>query len=347
MDYDKMGPFLKDLRLSKNISQYALAEQMHVDHSKINRLENNKRRPNFDDLVYYSRIFNISLDELVACERKNKQNEKKLQTIFFEYLHKENSKFKKAQFIVTLLTIFSIICFIGITILYFFQNYDTMKIYTFSGSSSSYEIADGLLVLSKEKIYFQIGSITPEVENIKIFTEINNKRQLVYDGEYKNILKDTYGYESFISYKNFIHGKQYFFVIINDEEIPLQFNEEISNNNLMYKKEKKIGSKLEIEQSLIPKKINDTFQCDENNNCILIENNEVLMYNLGFFFVNTNEENYSYELSSEILSYSNFQKEINFEMVNNKVNCIKGNCENAKKIYENFYKNYVEKYIKE
>ena len=40
MDYNKIGPFLKDLRLSKNMSQYDLAERMHVDHSKINRLEN-------------------------------------------------------------------------------------------------------------------------------------------------------------------------------------------------------------------------------------------------------------------------------------------------------------------
>ena len=71
MDYNKIGPFLKDLRLSKNMSQYDLAERMHVDHSKINRLENNKRRPTFDDLIYYSQIFNISLDELTACERKN------------------------------------------------------------------------------------------------------------------------------------------------------------------------------------------------------------------------------------------------------------------------------------
>lgn len=156
------------------MSQYDLAERMHVDHSKINRLENNKRRLTFEDLIYYSQIFNISLDELTACERKNKQ-------------------------------------------------YDTIKIYTFSGSSPSYELTNGLLVLSKEKIYFQIGSIDSEVENIKIFIKTNKERRLVYDGEYLALIQDNYGYESFISYNDFISGNQKVFVRIGNEEIPLNF----------------------------------------------------------------------------------------------------------------------------
>ncbi len=187
MDYNKIGPFLRSLRLSKNMSQYDLAERMHVDHSKINRLENNKRRPTFDDLIYYSQIFNISLDELTACERKNKQNEKKIQTSFFIYLHNQNSKLKKAKFLIIVLAVFAIIGFVCLITLYFFQNYDTMKIYTFSGASPSYEITNGLLVLSKEKIYFQIGNMNPEVENIKIFTETNKEKRLVYDGEYRTL----------------------------------------------------------------------------------------------------------------------------------------------------------------
>lgn len=346
MDYDKIGPFLRDLRLSKNMSQYDLAERMHVDHSKINRLENNKRRPTFEDLIYYSQIFDISLDELTACERKNKQNEKKLQAIFFKYLQNQNSKFKKIRFITILSAILVFISFIGLIALYFFQNYDTMKIYTFYGSSPSYEITSGLLVLSKDKIYFQIGNINPEVENIKIYSETNNERRLVYDGEYRVLLQDSYGYESFISYKDFIHGNQKFFVVINDEEIPLNFIEEVSNDNFVYVEENKIGEEQEIKQISTPQKIKETFQCDENDGCTLIEENALLTYNQGFFFVNTEEEIYTYNLNLNIFSYSNYQKAINFEIVNNNVNCIKGNCENAEKIYEEFYKNYVEKYLK-
>lgn len=346
MDYNKIGPFLKDLRLSKNMSQYDLAERMHVDHSKINRLENNKRRPTFEDLIYYSQIFNISLDELTACERKNKQNEKKLQNSLFKYLQNQNSKFEKARNIAILLAIFVVISFMRLIMLYFFQNYDTMKIYTFSGSSPSYEITNGLLVLSKEKIYFQIGNITPEVENIKIISEINNKRHLVYDGKYQMILQDSYGYESFISYKDFICSNQKFYIVINDEEIPLNFIEEISNNNFIYIEKNEIGKDQEKEQLLIPPKIKENFQCDENDNCVLKTDDFLLTYNSGLFFVNNNEENYTYNLNLNVFSYFNLKTLTNFEVADNRVNCIKGNCENAEKIYNEFYKNYVEKYLK-
>lgn len=346
MNYEKIGSFLRELRVSKNMSQYDLAMLMHVDHSKINRLENNKRRPNFDDLMYYSQIFDISLDELIACERKNKQNSKKLQVIFFKYLQNQNSKLKKVQFIVILLIILIVFGLIGLIITYFFQNYDTMRIYTFYGSSPSYEITDGLLVLSKEKIYFQIGNINPEVENIRIFSEINNKRHLVYNGKYQTILQDSYGYESFISYQNFINGNQKFFVEIDNQEIELNFIEEIANNNFIYMEENNIGEEQEIVEFLIPKKITENFQCDENKNCTLIEGSNTLIYNSGFFYVNNDLENYTYDVNSGALSYYNLKKEINFEIINNNINCLKGNCKSANKVYDNFYKNYVEKYLK-
>ena len=346
MDYNKIGPFLKDLRLSKNMSQYDLAERMHVDHSKINRLENNKRRPTFDDLIYYSQIFNISLDELTACERKNKQNEKKLQNSLFKYLQNQNSKLKKVRFIAILLAIFIVISFIGLIILYFFQNYDTMKIYTFSGSSPSYEITNGLLVLSKEKIYFQIGNITPEVENIKIFIETSKERRLVYDGKYRALIQDSYGYESFISYNHFISYNQKVFVRIDNEEILLNFIEEVSNNNFVYVEEKEIGKEQEIKKNAIPPKIKENFQCDENDNCVLKTDDFLLTYNSGLFFFFFFEENYTYNLNLNVFSYVNLKTLTNFEVAENRVNCIKGNCENAEKIYNVFYKNYVEKYLK-
>ncbi len=346
MDYDKIGQFLKSLRLSKNMSQYELAEEMHVDHSKINRLENNKRRPTFDDLVYYSQIFEISLDELIACERKNNQNEEKLQNTFLNYLKSQNSKYKKIKIATILLTIFSIISFMGLITLYFFQNYDTMRAYTFSGSSESYELTNGLLILSKKKIYFQIGRISPEVQNVTIFSEINNERKLIYNGDYHVLLQDSYGYEAFLSYQDFIEGKQKFIVVIGSEEILLNFNQEVSNNNFVYVKEKKIGEKQETKRFLTPTKIKENFQCDEYDSCTLIKEKDTLVYSMGFFYVNNDVENYTYDLRSENLSYSNFQKNISFEITNNNVNCMSGNCEEAKKIYEKFYKSYVEKYLK-
>ncbi len=160
------------------------------------------------------------------------------------------------------------------------------------------------------------------------------------------ILQDSYGYESFISYKDFICSNQKFYIVINDEEIPLNFIEEISNNNFIYIEKNEIGKDQEKEQLLIPPKIKENFQCDENDNCVLKTDDFLLTYNSGLFFVNNNEENYTYNLNLNVFSYFNLKTLTNFEVADNRVNCIKGNCENAEKIYNEFYKNYVEKYLK-
>ena len=345
MDYNKIGLFLKVLRLSKNMSQYNLAEKMHIDHSKINRIENNKRRPSFEDLIFYSEIFDISLDELIACERKTKQNKKEIQNKYFKYLHNQSSKLKKLRLITIIVLIFIIVNFIGLVFLYFFQNYDTMKVYSFYGTSSNYEINNGLFVLSKEKIYFQTGNIHPKVERIQIFSEINGERQLIYEGDSQVLLRDSYGYNAFASYHDFIKGNQKFFVAIEDEEIPLNFIEETANDNFVYTPKPEIGIPGEIIESSIPEKIKENFECDENS-CILNEKDKTLFYNLGIFTVMDENSVSTYDVKTNSFIYENKEENILFVLSNNKVTCEMGNCDIYVEIYEIFEKNYIEKYLK-
>ena len=42
---------------------------MNTDRTKINRLEKCKRLPNVDDLLLYSKVFDISLDDVMNCKR--------------------------------------------------------------------------------------------------------------------------------------------------------------------------------------------------------------------------------------------------------------------------------------
>ncbi len=160
------------------------------------------------------------------------------------------------------------------------------------------------------------------------------------------LIQDNYGYESFISYDDFIHGNQKVFVEISSEEISLNFIEEVSNNNFVYIEKKEIGKEQEIKQFTTPVKIKETFQCDENGNCVLKTDNFLLTYNSGLFFANNEEENYTYNLNMNVFSYFNVKTLMNFEVVDNHFNCIEGNCENAGIIYKEFYNNYVEKYLK-
>lgn len=58
--------------------------------------------------------------------------------------------------------------------------------------------------LSKEKIYLRVSDIIPEVDEISIYSEQDNKQTLIYSGNSDTILNDNYGYSSLISYKDFI-----------------------------------------------------------------------------------------------------------------------------------------------
>jgi len=142
-----------------------------------------------------------------------------IQNNFKDYILKSAANLKKRNLVIAFLLFVIVIIFLGITVLYFFQNYSSIRIYKFYGKSENYEINDGLLILSKEKIYFDVKGIVPEIDTIEIISEINNEKKSVYKGDCKNVLNDLYGYSSIISYKKFI----------NDDEIPSPSNEEYYN----------------------------------------------------------------------------------------------------------------------
>lgn len=347
MNYEKIGLFIRKLREEKNWSQETLADKLCCERTKINKIENGKRYVKMEDLILLSEIFELSIEELITGEKRNKKNQKQIEITFNEYLKSQNTKVKRMRLgmiisVILLVSVFSIF-----TILYFFQNYKTIRVYKFSGNSENYEIKDGLLILSKDKIYLKVDNINPEVDEISIYSELNNKQTLVYSGSADVLLKDNYGYSSLISYKEFIKSKQKIFIVINGERVNLNFREDFVNNGIFYKQENNIG-KSKSDEILIPQKIKDNFQCEENL-CHLDLDSESLLFNNGVLSVIKNEQYYSYELSNNLFEYQN-QKNSTKDFVilisNNDINCVSGNCKNSQEIYDNFYKLYILKYLK-
>lgn len=339
---DKIGIFLKELRLEKKWSQHKLAEQTNIDVTKINRYENGKRFPTLDDLIIFSTIFNVSLDELLNGQRQKKS---KNNSALINYLKLQNTKIKKFKLFSILLIILCIIFFIIIAFLYFFNNYKSIRVYSFFGNSENYKIENGILVLSREKMYFQIGSIKPNVEEIEIYTEKNDIRTLVYKGNTTETIKDYYGYNFFISYSDFIKSKQNIIIVINGEEIKLNFKEDFINDNIINSKIESIGSK---NQSIneIPIKIKKYFECNDNF-CTLNNKNELIIYNNGIFDVNLEKESYSYDISNSILNYTllELNETYSLKIDNDKVFCLENSCPDYEVLYDKFYKNYLKKYL--
>lgn len=349
MDNEKVGKFIKELRKSKNWSQEELASKIYCERTKINKIENGKRSIKIDEAIILSELFGISIEELIAGERKTSKNTNIIQSAFKEYLKQQNTKIKKFRLLITILIFIFIICFLVVSSLYFFQNYKSIRIYRFSGSSNNYEINDGLLIISKEKMYFKIDQINSNVNNIEIYSEINNSKELIYSGDANVTLSDNYGYESFISYDDFIKEKQNIYIIINDEEIKLNFNEDFINNKLFYIKKKKIKEKENNKEKLsIPNKIKQEFTCN-GKVCHLDLENESLTYNNGIFTIASIDYYLNYDIENSLIDYqneNNSKLNVTISLKDNNIICITGNCNNMEKIYKEVYNNYILKYIK-
>ncbi|MCM1307808.1 MAG: helix-turn-helix domain-containing protein [Butyrivibrio sp.] len=66
-----LGDTLKKLRTDKRLNQGQLAEMMGLATSAISSYESCSRRPSYEILVKYARIFHVSTDYLLGLERQD------------------------------------------------------------------------------------------------------------------------------------------------------------------------------------------------------------------------------------------------------------------------------------
>lgn len=64
-----LGETLKKLRIDRRLNQGQLAEMMGLATSAISSYESCSRRPSYEILVKYARIFHVSTDYLLGIER--------------------------------------------------------------------------------------------------------------------------------------------------------------------------------------------------------------------------------------------------------------------------------------
>lgn len=347
MNYEKVGKFIKELRKEKGWSQEQLAEKIYTDRTKINKIENGKRYINTEEIIMLMKLFNISFEEINAGERKNTANMQNINEMLKKYLNNQNSKIKKLKVLSIAFMLITFLCITLFAVTYLFQNYGSIRFYSFYGESKNYEINDGILILSKDKIYFKVGSIYPEIKEISIYSIYKDKSRLIYSGSPLMIIKDNFGYNSFINYNDIINNKQKIFILANNEKIELKFKEEFINNKFFYKERQNLGKNKNGKLN-IPKKIKEKFKCNEND-CNLEINDEVLIYNNNIFSVKNKNEFYLYDIENNILEYQNIKNlNMNFTIIiiDNKVDCISGNCDHSNKVYKKFEDTYILKYLK-
>lgn len=116
MNQQKIGAFLKELRVERSMTQAQLAEILGVSNRSVSRWENGATMPDFDLLIALAKHFDVEVGELLDGERKGEIMDRQTEELMLkvsEYNNMERSFFSKrmcAMFIVALLGMAAYMC---------------------------------------------------------------------------------------------------------------------------------------------------------------------------------------------------------------------------------------------
>lgn len=72
MDQEKVGKFIKEIRVKNNLTQKEFAEKLGVTFQAVSKWENGKNIPDISLLKEISRMFNVDINEILEGEKKQK-----------------------------------------------------------------------------------------------------------------------------------------------------------------------------------------------------------------------------------------------------------------------------------
>lgn len=114
-----LGEKIKELRIKNNLSQEDLASKLNVSRQAISKWEKDIALPDTNNLIMLSKLFGITLDELVNQDRSESCSNSKEEVTSNSIddnktiVSNENTDFtKKPSFIITL-SIFGALCFLS------------------------------------------------------------------------------------------------------------------------------------------------------------------------------------------------------------------------------------------
>lgn len=254
MNLNKVGKFILELRNEKTLSQKELANMIPVTREAVSKWENGKSLPDSSTLLILSKIFNVTIDELLCGERTTEKDNMKKITL--ELVDEYNLKKKKIKNILTT-SIFSItlliICFLTY---YFISSYNTIKVYKIEGQGEEFYTNNGILIATKQKSYLRLGKLESinnksinKIENVKLYYINNkNKKKTIYEDNSTDILISTfYGYDEYFSYDELTSIEKELYIEIKyddgqEDTVHLNVVKDFSNNLIFYSRDEKIST---------------------------------------------------------------------------------------------------------
>ena len=121
MDQQKIGAFLRELRLDKNLTQEQLAETLGVSNRSVSRWENGNNMPDLGLLLELSKLYGVGVDEIFDSKRKEMHmDEQTAETIekVADYANEEKLRLTK---ILRVLLILALIMSVTALLLNYFE----------------------------------------------------------------------------------------------------------------------------------------------------------------------------------------------------------------------------------
>lgn len=339
---ENIGKFIKKLRKEKKLSQEKLADLIPTDRSNISRWENGNTLIPINQMERICEIFQIQISELICGERINDNNKIENNKKVINLIENENRKYKRIKTSLILSFVSLVVVTILFLVYYFFQTYNTQNIYKIYSNSNDYKINDGLLVLTREEVYFKLGTIN----NQDMAFELYKKDKLIYSGDSDDLLVDYYGYDQYFDTKNIKDELNDYYIVVNNKILKIKFKKIYNNKNFLLETSNEISiDKTAAGEIYIPKIIKKEFDCNkeickhkENGNeyiydistkdFTIISNNLYAIDNFELKTFEVNIDNKSYSVYNGKNNYKNKEQEL------------------VEKLYKEYYIKIEEKYWK-
>lgn len=330
MNNEKIGNFIKSLRIKNNFSQNDLAEKIPIGRDAISKWENGKSIPDAQNLIILSKIFNVSIDELMCGEYITKENKEEAQNIHLKIFDDRNNidiKLRKITKVLVAAFITLIIVIMGFLFYYFFNTYDSVKIYTMESAQGDIYLTDGILILTRENIYFRLGNIngidTNTISKVIVYYNENNNKNVIYESTSINdgLIRDYFGYGEYfdIEDKKVRLDSLYVDIVYNQEVVTLKLimNEDYSNKRLFFQKYEKVTKEKTLKTDLVEgnefiKVIKNTFAKSEDN----VYQYETNYMGIKYYFSYFGDNGTLAITSDEEKNIIYFESHLNFNKVN-------------------------------
>ncbi len=246
MNMQKIGKFILQLRQEKNLSQSDLANLIPVTRQAVSRWEKGQSIPDSSTLLIISKIFDVSINELLNGERFKKEELKKLEKIALDMIDKNNSQSKKFKRVLLFMVLIILLLSFSFLAYYFINSYNSITVYKIEGENKNFTMQNGIFISTKQKTYFRLGKLiynnNIEVKNVRLYYKNGNKEKTIFkDSDADILITDYYGYNEFFPYEdiNSIVKKLYLEINYNNNKVEilkLKVKKDFANDIFFYHK---------------------------------------------------------------------------------------------------------------